>query len=293
MVALITGANSGVGLELTKRMLSEGWEVAALVRSPFPDDEPVIAEARQAGRLRIYRADLADFAQLREALQLIKSKEPRIDVLFNNAGVSLADMKISKQGREIHYEVNAVVPYIVLMELLPQLRQGRLKTVVNTSSNALLYKRGFETGELERPQAFKALFGPYASSKLALSLWTRELAASLLSEGIRIRSVCPGGNKTAMTANAAMPIYLRPIRQLFFSHPSKGAARVYNAAFGEGRERTGVFLNKGKATALPFAERSAEVLRKIAAVYEGEFQSESMKAGENGGGDVFHTGSFQ
>ncbi|MBE0336116.1 SDR family oxidoreductase [Paenibacillus sp. 28ISP30-2] len=270
--ALITGANSGVGLELTLKLLSEGWHVLALIRSGFPNDnESRVQHALSTGQLRIYKADLADFSSLKKALEQIQKSESHIDVLFNNAGVSLGEMIFSPLGREMHFEVNTVVPYIIFMELKELLRQGNLRTVINTSSNASLIVKRFEVELLERPAEFKKLFGPYASSKLALSLWTQEIAPAATAEGIKIRSVCPGANKTTMTSSSGMPGYMIPIRNLIFSHPSKGASRLYKAALGEFSEQTGIFLKKGKVTPLIFNQHSSQVLSKVDQIYKQQF----------------------
>jgi len=269
--ALITGANSGVGLELTKRLLGQGWDVIALIRSDFDGGEPTIDAARAAGRLRVHSADLSDFTQLKRALLAIKAGESRIDVLFNNAGAAIGGITSSPQGREMHYEVNTVVPYIITMELKPLLAQGDLKTIVNTSSNALLLVKAFDLDLLERPTAYKPLSGPYGASKLGLSLWSQALAPALQAEGIEIRSVNPGGNKTKMTHSAHFPLWLRPIRALFFSHPSKGAALVDDAARGAWRGTTGVFINRGRATPTRFAQHGPAVLSKVQAIYRHEF----------------------
>ncbi|WP_431085839.1 SDR family NAD(P)-dependent oxidoreductase [Paenibacillus sp. 8b26] len=124
---------------------------------------------------------------------------------------------------------------------------------------------------LERPAEFKKLFGPYASSKLALSLWTQEIAPAATAEGIKIRSVCPGANKTTMTSSSGMPGYMIPIRNLIFSHPSKGASRLYEAALGEFSEQTGIFLKKGKVTPLIFTQHSSQVLSKVDQIYKQQF----------------------
>lgn len=269
--ALISGANSGVGLELTRRLLSEGWDVLALIRSDFAADEPQIASARAAGRLRVYRADLSDFASLRGALQAIRTREARIDVLFNNAAASAGRIEHSPQRRELHFEVNTVVPYITLMELKPLLAGGALKTVVNTSSNALLFVKQFDLELLERPRRYKPISGPYGASKLGLSLWSRELAPALQAEGIEIRSVNPGANKTKMTAGAGMPKWLLLLRHLFFAHPSVGAGRIYDVAVGPWRGQSGVFVNNGKATPLTFAQQGPLVLERVRTIYEREF----------------------
>ncbi|WP_456288769.1 SDR family oxidoreductase [Paenibacillus sp. AK002] len=270
-VALITGASSGIGLELTKRLLSEGWQVLALIRSVFPTDDARIQDALRLRQLRTYKADLSDFTDLHASLDQIKKHESHIDLLFNNAGVSFGELSYSQQGREMHFEVNSIVPYIILMELKDLLGKGSFKTVINTSSNALLYLKQFDHRTLASPVGFKKLIGPYAASKLALSLWTQEIATSMQADGITIRSVCPGGNKTTMTKNAGMPKFMIPIRNLFFSHPSEGASRLYEAALGQSRQSTGAFLNKGKATPLKFSSQGAELLSTIELIYKQEF----------------------
>ncbi|MCV4235129.1 SDR family oxidoreductase [Virgibacillus sp. LDC1] len=270
-VALITGASSGIGLELTKRLLSEGWQVLALIRSAFPSDDSLVQEGLRSQQLRVYTADLSDFMDLQASLDQIKKHEDHIDLLFNNAGVSFGELSYSKQGREMHFEVNSVVPYVILMEMKELLEKGSLKTVINTSSNALLYLKRFDHHTLASPAGFKKLTGPYAASKLALSLWTQEIATAVQKDGITIRSVCPGGNKTTMTKNAGMPKFMIPIRNLFFSHPSQGASRLYEAALGQSRQSTGVFLNKGKATPLKFSSQGAELLSTIELIYKQAF----------------------
>ena len=272
-VTLITGANSGVGFELTKKMLSKGWEVVALVRSNFSTQEPFILDAIKMNQLRIYKADLADFPSLRSALEQIKKRESRIDLLFNNAGVSFADYKYSKQGREIHFEVNTLVPYIIFMELKELLLKGTMKTIINTSSNSLLFLKKLDVNTLIEPKStpFKKLIGPYATSKLALSLWTKKIAPEILSEGIKIRSVCPGPSKTKLTKGKGMPSFMMPIRHLVFAHPSKGASRLYDAAFNFNDEVTGIFINKGKETKIKFSGQEELVLTQLHDIYKHEY----------------------
>lgn len=274
-VVLITGANSGVGLELTKNLLSQRMEVISLIRSDFPNEHPIIIDALKKKQLRIYKADLADFSSLRNALGQIKKREAKIDLLFNNAGVSFAEYKYSKQGREIHFEVNTLVPYIITMELKELLLQGHDKTIINTSSNSLLFLKQFDLNTVIDPKLipFKKIIGPYGNSKLALSLWTNGIAQKLLTEGIKIRSVCPGPNRTKLTKGKRIPSYLLPIRNLIFSPPSKGASRLYDAAFDFNNETTGIFINKGKETAIKFSEYEATVLNRLYDIYKNEFLS--------------------
>ena len=103
--ALVTGANSGIGLELTKKLIENGWEVVALIRSIFPEEELTLQQKIRQGDIRIYNADLSDFTQLKSTLMQIKEKETKLDALFNNAGGSFSNLRFSPQGRELHYEI--------------------------------------------------------------------------------------------------------------------------------------------------------------------------------------------
>lgn len=273
-IALITGASAGIGLALARRLLSEGWQVIALNRSDFPADDAGIGEAVRNGRLRTYRtADLADYASLRSALEEIKERERRIDVLFNNAGGTFPELGYSKQGREKHHELLTVVPYLILMELKELLKNGRLKTVINTSSSALNHVKEFSVELLERPRTFRKLLGPYATSKLALSLWTKAVAPRLAEDGIRIRSVDPGGNNTLRKGKkSGLPFVVRLLMKLFFSPPTHGANRLYEGALGVHREESGAFLLKGRPKELKFGDQAGNVLDRVHEIYEREWK---------------------
>ncbi|MUT67404.1 SDR family NAD(P)-dependent oxidoreductase [Paenibacillus sp. NEAU-GSW1] len=274
LTALVTGASSGIGLELTRKLLSEDWHVIGLNRSNFPVEDEWIQSAMRNGKLREYKADLTDFGQLKQALDTIKARETRIDVLFNNAGGSLAEIRYSKQNREMHFELQTVTPYIIFMELKELLHKGSIRTVVNTSTNAFTMLKSFHPETLERPTKFKKLFGPYAATKLALSLWTREIAPLAELEGITIRSADPGGNNTIRKGNrSGLPFYLKPVMKLFFSSPSKGASLLYDAALGHHGGLNGVFFMKGKVAELKFIDQGRRVLDKIDVIYKQEFKS--------------------
>ncbi|GFN32911.1 SDR family NAD(P)-dependent oxidoreductase [Paenibacillus xylaniclasticus] len=271
--AFITGASSGIGLELARRLLSEGWHVVALNRSAIWADEGPIQQAVRSGSLREYRADMTDFRELKRALTAIQGSETRIDALFNNAGGSLAELHYSRQGREMHYELQTVAPYIIFMELKELLLRGTHRTVINTSSGAFATLRSFDPDTLERPAKFRKLFGPYASTKLALSLWTQAIAPHVEPEGITIRSADPGGNNTARKGRrSGLPFYLKPIMKYMFAPPSKGASLLYDAAFGPYSSLNGAFLQKGRPAKLKYTEHMNRVLEKVDAIYKEEYK---------------------
>ncbi|WP_123042565.1 SDR family NAD(P)-dependent oxidoreductase [Cohnella candidum] len=272
-IALITGASQGIGLALARKLLSQNWQVVTLNRSDFPEDDMLMQNALKNGRLRTYKVtDLADYGSLRRSLEEIKSQEPQIDILFNNAGGGLSELSYSKQGREKHYELLTVVPYIILMELKESLKNGRLKTVINTSSQVLRFTKEFTIENLEHPNIFRKMVGPYAASKLALSLWTQAVAPRLAKEGIKIRSVDPGLNNTLKKGkDSGMPVWFELLFRAISSPPTHGADQLYEGALGKHRDETGVFLLKGRVADLKFAEHAQRVLDRISDIYSREF----------------------
>lgn len=272
-IAMITGANAGIGLALTKKLLLENWQVIAVNRSDYPSDDMAIHQAIENDRLRIYKAkDLSDFSSLKHTLQQIKEQEKHIDLLFNNAGGSFHELIYSKQGRELHYELMAVVPYIILMEMKELLMNGQGKTVINTSSSALSFTKQLSIEILEQPTTFRKLIGPYANAKLALSLWTQEIASELLTNGIKIRSVDPGGNNTLRKGKkSGLPFLVKQLMKLFFPPPTRGAELLYEGAVGQHKQQTGVFLQKGRITELKFQNKARLILDRIHAIYEREY----------------------
>lgn len=160
------------------------------------------------------------------------------------------------------------------MEFVELLLKGQMKTVINTSTTAFKMVKQFDLNILERPAEFKKLFGPYAISKLGLSLWTREVAKSAKAEGIQLLSVDPGGNNTLRgNKTSGLPFYIKPIMKWFFPHPSHGASLLYNAALSPTEHESGTFLVKNKATALRFTEQGPAVLHRVNEIYEQRFRT--------------------
>lgn len=271
-VALITGASHGIGLELARLLLGEGWQVIALNRSELPQDDERLNGMLRASRLRTYRADLSDYASLKKALGEIRANEARIDVLYNNAGGSFSELLYSKQGRELHYELHTVVPYIIYKELRELLLQGECRTVVGTGSNAAGMVKRLDPGKLASPSSFRKLIGPYADSKLALSLWTQEHAAKAEAEGIRLLSVDPGGNNTVRGSNkGGLPFPVGLLMRLFFPPPTHGAAQLLDGALGAVRHAAGSFVSRGVPRPLKFRQHGPAVLRQVDEIYRKEY----------------------
>ncbi len=135
-------------------------------------------------------------------------------------------------------------------------------------------RKSFNLEQLERPQKFRKVVGPYAASKLALSLWTEAVAPSLANEGILIRSVDPGVNNTVRKGQkSGLPFWMKAFMR-FTSPPTLGAGLLFDSAVGEHRSKTGVFLIQGKIQSLPFRASAPQLLERLEEIYRRQFKQE-------------------
>ena len=187
---VVTGANRGIGLEFVRQLTARGEEVDATARDPAQASE-LEALVRPGARLRIHRLDVADDASV-DAFADELPPGP-VDVLINNAGVSGV-----KGGEPIDpadilrvFNVNAVGALRVVRALLPRLREGKGKKIVNLTS---------ALGSIAEADGGRFA---YRLSKAALNMATKILAEDLRGEGFRTVALHPGWVQTRMGGGAA------------------------------------------------------------------------------------------
>ncbi|SBT06608.1 putative oxidoreductase [Candidatus Propionivibrio aalborgensis] len=196
---LITGSTDGIGLETAKMIAPKGHTL--LLHGRSPDKLTAIARTVRAiegaGEVKTYRAELSVLSEVRALADEVEGDFESIDVLINNAGVFKMSNPLNRDGYDARFIVNVVAPYLLTKALLPRLGfEGR---VVNLSSaaqapvdlNGFLKKRTFSDGEA------------YAQSKLALTMWSIEMARTLGPDGPMIVAVNPAsflGSKMAREA---------------------------------------------------------------------------------------------
>lgn len=185
---LITGSTDGIGLETAKRLAANGHQVLLHGRSEakLDDAEAALRAENGGGTIERFAADLSRPADVAAFADEIVDRHDRLDVLINNAGVFKTPNPTTADGLDVRFAVNTIAPYLLTRRLLPVLdSSGR---VVNLSSAAqapvdaaaMTGQRRLSDGEA------------YAQSKLALTMWSRHLAAELGNDGPAIIAVNPG-----------------------------------------------------------------------------------------------------
>ena len=179
---LVTGATDGIGLTTAKRLAAQGHLVLLHGRNP---DKLAAAAQAVGGTTETYLADLTRLDTVVSLAEQIKSRHDRLDVLINNAGVFKLPDPVTPDGFDARFRVNTLAPYVLTRHLLAIIpKSGR---VVNLSSAA---QARVDLAAFAGKRSLSDM-DAYAQSKLAITIWSRDLAQDL-PEGPAIIAVNPG-----------------------------------------------------------------------------------------------------
>lgn len=206
-IALITGANKGIGLEIARQLAQTGVDVILGARDGSRAATAIAELAAQGLAAQSLLIDLLDHDSITAAAQFIEAHHGRLDILVNNAGiVDAADGPPSTSSAEAARRImdtNFVGTLAVTQAMLPLLRKAPAARIVNLSSSL-----GSLTvnGDPASPYYEARLIG-YNASKAALNMLTVQLAQELRSTAIVVNSVSPGYVKTDLTGHTG---YMTP-----------------------------------------------------------------------------------
>jgi len=188
----ITGANRGIGLELVRQLSALGHPVFACCRQPNEAKE--LQDLSKKNNIKIISLNLEDLSSIQQLPQFI-ADEP-IDVLLNVAGVmgSPQDLYGTEEMRWIKtFKINAMAPFFISRILLPNLKKGQDKIIVNMSS---------QMGSIDDNKSGGRYI--YRSTKAALNAVTKSLALDLAPEKFKVITFHPGWVKTRMGGENAL-----------------------------------------------------------------------------------------
>ena len=197
-VALITGANKGLGLEIAHQLAQQGVAVVLGARHGKAE-APAAALRAQGLDARAVALDVTNAADIAALPQFFQDTFGRLDILVNNAGVSLDDgLDTTPDALRQTYEANVIGPYAITQALLPLLRQSPAGRIVNQSSilGSLATISAGQGGDWATPG--------YTSSKAALNMLTVVLAQQLADTPIKVNAAHPGWVKTDLGGPGAL-----------------------------------------------------------------------------------------
>lgn len=223
-VAVVTGANSGIGLATARALAAKGATVVFACR----DGERAADAARTVPGAEVLTLDLGDLQSVREAAAELRQRRPRVDLLVNNAGVTGVGGR-SRDGHEIQFAVNHLGHFAFTGLILDRLVAAPAARIVTVSSIA---HRFGKVDDLE------ALRGAYGRSKLANLLFTYALQRRLAASGARAIAVAahPGGAPTAIFRHSGVlgRAFMKGFAAAFGRTSERAALPSLRAATGAG-----------------------------------------------------------
>ncbi len=270
---VITGGNSGIGLETAAALATAGARTVITARDPERGAAAVKDLAtRTGGDVSLVLFDLASLASVRAGAAELLDRFDRIDVLVNNAGIVLSDRRLTVDGYEMTFAVNHLGPFLLTSLLTERLVAGAPARVVNVSSTAHSQARhGMPFDDLQSAARYSAM-RVYGESKLANILFTTELARRLDGTGVTANCLHPGVVATGYARDGDTKGFLsmgiKVIRPFILS-PAQGArTSVYLASSPEVARTTGEYFVKCKVKQPKAPARDAEAARRLWEVSE-------------------------
>lgn len=271
---VITGATAGIGEAAARELARRGADLAIVARNP-EKAAGVVADIEAAvpgASVRVFRADLAELADVRRVVGELLAALPRIDVLVDNAGIAAPSPRTTGDGFDEMLAANYLGPFLLTELLLDRLVASAPARVVITGSEAHRVAGRFDPESFEQLGDYR---GPaaaqlaYGRTKLLDLLWADDLARRLDGTGVTVNSLCPGlvathlAGESARVTRVGKALSATPLVR----RPEQGAAIIVRLASDRSLAgTTGRFFSSTPgAGLLPTAgiRRRPEVARRV------------------------------
>lgn len=234
-VAVVTGANSGIGFETARALASKGARVILACRNPENgrDAERRIRDTNPTGEIRFMPLDLASLESISGFCTQLADAEPKLDILCNNAGVMMPPLSRTADGFEMQFGTNHLGHFALTGQLLESLRRVENARIVSVSSIAHYVGR-IDFDNLNAEKRYNATRA-YGQSKLANLLFIRELDRRLRANGIGVVAAAahPGSTRTNLQQYSRL---MYSLVAMYSQQPAGGALPSLYAATAPGVE---------------------------------------------------------
>lgn len=187
---LITGSTDGIGRLLAKQLANEKHHIYLHGRNidKLANVIETIKADTNHAHVSGFVANFSDLNAVKQMAEHVISHVPQLDILINNAGIFHTDHPLNSDGLDLRFVINYLAPYVLTNKLLPILKQSPASRIINLSSAA------------QSPVSLAALQGKerlganaaYAQSKLALTMWSFDLAKKITDGNMSVIAVNPG-----------------------------------------------------------------------------------------------------
>jgi retinol dehydrogenase-12 len=262
---VVTGGNTGIGLETAAGLAAMGARVVITARDPAKGSAAVAEIRRRTPDANVDTMEL-DLSRLADVREFAVALTEPVDVLVNNAGLVLDERRVTEDGFEMTFQVNHLGPFLLTNLLLPKLKERAPSRIVNVASTA--HRSGkLDFDDLQTERASYRSMRAYGTSKLCNILFTRELARRLRGTGVTANSLHPGTVRTGFGKDGdtgglfALGI---KIAGPFFLTPKTGAkTSIYLASSPDVEGVSGEYFQRSKMAKASAAAQDDEAARRL------------------------------
>src|SRR5215472_2725582 len=191
-ICMVTGANSGIGKETALGLAQMGATVVMVCRDRARGEAAQSEIKTKSGNngVDLLLADLSSQQSIRQLVENFRQRYTQLHVLINNAGVYMLRRRTTVDGLEMTFAVNYLAPFLLTNLLLDVIKASARARIVNVSSGA--HEAGYiKMDDLQAEKRYRSMRA-YGQSKLALVLFTHELARRLEGTGVTVNCLHPG-----------------------------------------------------------------------------------------------------
>lgn len=245
--AVVTGANSGLGKETARDFAHRGAQVIMACRDleKCAAAQKEIVDETHNHKVVCKKLDLASFKSIKEFTASVQKEVKFLDILVNNAGVMHCPYQVTEDGFENQFQVNYLGPVLLTMSLLDLMIKSAPSRIINVTS--VVHAAGrINFNDMNAEKGYHMTLA-YNQSKLAILMFTKELAKHLQGTKVTVNALHPGMTDTEINRHLrwnSTRILTFPMRYLFLRQPFRGAqTSIYLAVSPEVENITGKYFS--------------------------------------------------